>query len=130
VEILNRLRVPTLVCCEERQIEAAGWVLDKAHLIIDILLGMEFQGQLRPPVQRLIERINQAHAGGPKVMAVDIPSGLGYDPRTTAGAVIQADLTATLVAPKSGMLVETARPYIGKVTLIDMGFPHELLPRE
>jgi len=109
------------------------------HLLIDALLGTGFQGDLRPDLLELIQRINAAKAGPytpgetPGVISLDLPSGLdcdtGQPPEDPAQDAVRADLTLTFVAPKQGFANPAAQPYLGQVIVADIGIPPGLIDR-
>lgn len=96
-------------------------------VLIDAMLGTGFSGDVRSPVRELIRAVND----GPKraVVAIDVPSGLDCDAGTPSSATIVADLTITFVAVKRGMLAETARPFVGRIEVADIGAPNVLIER-
>jgi NAD(P)H-hydrate epimerase len=98
--------------------------LDGAAWIVDALLGTGAQGEPRPPVDTVIDRINAAPA---PVLAVDLPSGLDCDTGQVAGHTIRAAHTCTFVATKPGFLVPGADRYTGEVHVLDIGIPRKLL---
>src|ERR1051326_6427211 len=61
---------------------------------------------------RFIERVNSS---GAKILAVDVPSGLNGDTGEPQGAAIRASTTLTVGAPKTGMLKESAWPFVGRL---------------
>lgn len=91
-------------------------------LVVDAVLGTGFDATrpLRETHRPLIERaLRAAHLGLP-VLAVDVPSGLDADTGTPAdpACCIRATLTVTMVAPKCGMLAESARPFVGDIVAV------------
>jgi NAD(P)H-hydrate epimerase len=110
-----------------------GW-LTGSDWIVDALLGTGTTSLPRPPYVEAIRAINTAAAGGVRVLAVDLPSGLDADAgepfRDEAGkygACIKADLTATMVARKTGFDRPSAREFTGDVFVIDIGVPLEAI---
>jgi len=93
-------------------------------LVVDALLGTGFSGEVRPPLDDLIDRIN---AAGKPVVAVDVPSGLDCQTGRPAGHVVRASVTVTFVAVKAGFLQPEARPFVGDVVPADIGVPVELI---
>jgi ADP-dependent NAD(P)H-hydrate dehydratase / NAD(P)H-hydrate epimerase len=81
-------------------------------LIIDGLFGIGLNRALSPEWIQLICRVNEARA---QVLAVDVPSGLHGDTGQPQGAAIQAAVTLTVGAPKAGLLLESAWPYVGRL---------------
>lgn len=101
--------------------------LARADWIIDALLGTGTRGALREPFAEIIQAINKASA---RVMAIDLPSGqdcdtgMPVDPEQPI--VVQAELTATLVALKSGFENSDSKQFTGEVRVIDIGVPRTL----
>ncbi|MEM0915595.1 MAG: NAD(P)H-hydrate epimerase [Planctomycetota bacterium] len=99
-----------------------------ADLLVDALLGTGFaHDTVRAPMDGWIEAINAADAG--LVAAADCPSGLDIDAGQPAATTVRADLTVTFAAAKPGLLVESAKPYVGDLVVADIGLPDELLER-
>jgi NAD(P)H-hydrate epimerase len=102
--------------------------LAESDLIIDALLGTGSSGAVRSPLDHAIRVINAARAtGGPRVVAVDLPSGLDADTGTAAATTVRADLTTTFVAPKLGFEAPQAREYTGHVEVVGIGVPPALV---
>jgi len=107
-------------------VSAADRLAGEADLIVDALLGTGFSGQVRPPMDQLIDAINRARKF---VVAVDVPSGLDCATGQPSQPAVKADLTVTFVAIKSGMLAESAKPYVGRIEIADIGVPRELIEK-
>ncbi len=95
-----------------------GEELEVADVVIDALFGTGFHGAPRDDAARLIERINAAQA---PVVAVDLPSGVDASTGEIAGAVVAADVTVTMHAPKVGLAVAPGRLHAGEVEVADIG---------
>ena len=91
---------------------AAGcWSLDDPRLarliggadaVVDGLLGLGATPPLRPPMDRLVELA--ATSDGWRI-AIDLPSGIDADTGGTDGPAFAADVTVTIGAMKSGLLL-------------------------
>lgn len=81
-------------------------------LVIDGLFGIGLNRPLSEPWVKLIEQVNRAKL---RVLAVDVPSGLDADSGTPFGAAIEAAITLTLGAPKTGLLATAAAPFVGRL---------------
>jgi ADP-dependent NAD(P)H-hydrate dehydratase / NAD(P)H-hydrate epimerase len=92
--------------------------LDGADLVLDGLFGTGFRGAPREDAAAAIERINAADA---PVVAVDLPSGVDASTGEIAGAVVDADMTVTMHAPKVGVVVAPGRFHAGEVEVADIG---------
>jgi len=100
--------------------------LPAAELIIDALIGYSLRGA---PVGPAAEMIDAANAADAAVLALDMPSGIDADTGEARASAIRADATLTLALPKSGLLKDAARPYVGELYLADIGVPAELYGR-
>ncbi|HIF9538386.1 TPA: NAD(P)H-hydrate dehydratase [Photobacterium damselae] len=87
-------------------------------LVIDALLGTGLNGDMYPETCALIHKIN--HLNLP-IMSIDIPSGLCANTGFASKDVIKADITVCLIAIKSGLITGSAREYVGKLVLDDLG---------
>ncbi|MER6091789.1 NAD(P)H-hydrate dehydratase [Streptomyces bluensis] len=96
----------------------ADHALQRAHLVVDGIVGIGGKGGLRPDAAPLAEL---AATSGAAVVAVDLPSGVEADTGEVRGAAVRADLTVTFGTHKPGLLVDPAREYAGSVRLVDIG---------
>jgi NAD(P)H-hydrate epimerase len=103
--------------------EAAG----SADLVIDALLGIGQQRPLDPeePLAQALQRLRAARAGysPPKLVAVDLPTGINADTGAADPLTVPADLTVTFGLPKVGMYQAPASSLLGRVQVIDIGIP-------
>lgn len=97
--------------------------LKPADLILDALLGYGAQGDPRPP---LAEWIDRANSSGVPILSLDSPSGLDTTTGRPGQPCIRAKATMTLALPKTGLLVPSAKPFVGELYLADIGVPPEL----
>lgn len=86
-------------------------------VIVDALLGIGLQGQVRPEFAAAIAQINQS---GLPVLAIDIPSGLNADSGAAQGAVVSATLTITYIGMKRGLLTGRGAALCGEIVLSDL----------
>ena len=96
-------------------------------LIIDALLGTGLARPVEGPLAALITAATALKHAGVRILAVDIPSGLDADTGEILGIALPADRTLTLAAAKPGLLRLEAQPYVGELTIADIGVPRELL---
>lgn len=87
-------------------------------VVIDAIFGTGALRGLQAPWLGWIEALN---ASGALRLAIDVPSGLDADTGAIDPICVQADVTATMVAPKTGF---AARPEaVGHVVEVDIGLP-------
>ncbi len=118
----RHLGIPILEWPDER----ARRALEEASTIVDGLTGTGIRGALRSPMDEIVEVVNRSSA---RIIAVDIPSGLGDEYRKGMPAV-RADVTLTMGLPKRALYLPHARPFCGEIRVIPLGFPPELIEAE
>ena len=94
--------------------------LEKAHAIVDALLGTGFEGAPRDPADAVILAINAARA---RVIAADVPSGVNASTGEVEGEAVRALATATFHQAKPGLWVAPGKEHAGIVETIDIGIP-------
>lgn len=82
--------------------------------VVDGLFGIGLDRPLDPDWCALITTVNDS---GARVLAMDVPSGLDADTGALWGAGIRATATFTVGAPKRGLLVAPAVPYVGRLEI-------------
>lgn len=102
-----------------------------ADVVLDGILGTgtsrspALRGSARDIVGAILPALEQPQR--PRVVAVDIPSGIGPDDGAVPDpTVLPADLTVTFGAEKAGLLLEPGSRYAGRVVLIDLGLGRHL----
>ena len=102
---------------------AANAQAPQTGVVVDALIGIGLDVQVRPECALLIAQINQT---GLPVLAIDVPSGLNADTGAEHGAVVQADLTITFIGVKRGLLTGRGPAVCGEVMLSDLAIPAEI----
>jgi NAD(P)H-hydrate epimerase len=96
-------------------------------LVVDALFGT---GLASPPRHSAAELIRAMNAKAPRILAVDLPSGLDCDTGEPLGnACVRAKRTVTFVAEKAGFANPASRQYTGEVTVADIGCPREVIEK-
>jgi NAD(P)H-hydrate epimerase len=126
-QIIQRAQLPLIVLGEDFSEELMTSHLTGADWIVDALLGTGAQGEPRPPFDRIIGAINDAHGKGKKVLAVDLPSGLDCDSGRPSRSTIRADHTVTFAAIKPGLISDMGREFVGQLHIADIGIPRRLM---
>ena len=119
-EFLNDRRVERLdVIAPESDLPELELALSqKPALIIDGLFGIGLDRPLAGEWKKFIETVNRS---GIPILAVDVPSGLNADTGEpiTPGAAIEAAVTVTIGAPKTGLLAQNAWAFVGRLEVAD-----------
>lgn len=111
--------------------EALGLAL-AADLVIDAVLGTGGSGGLREPLDDLArsvtQHLEQAGGRGPRIVAVDLPSGLGADGGALEGPVLPAHCTVTFAAAKTAQLTAPGDRLCGELEVVPIGVEDHLAP--
>ncbi len=95
-------------------------LLDRAHVVVDAILGTGFSGEARDPVRAAIAAVNAAPG---RVVAVDVPSGVDASTGEVTGEAVRADATATFHRAKPGLWIAPGKAYTGATHVVDIGIP-------
>lgn len=102
--------------------------LASASLIVDAVFGIGLNKAVDAATLKLFANVNQADA---VKVSLDIPSGLdantGIVLATDRNGCIRADLTLTYGLAKPGLFNADGPAYTGRVSVIDIGLPNELV---
>jgi len=108
----------------DRDLAALETALAAATHVVDALLGTGSTGKPAGTVHKVIQAVTRSKK---PVASVDIPSGIAPDTGYHSGAFITAQLTLALGLAKRGLLATHAQRNVGKLKVLDIGFPKELL---
>lgn len=97
--------------------------LPAPDMIIDGLIGYSLTGS---PHGSAAQLITWANSMGAPVLALDVPSGLHSTSGAAFDPAVRADATMTLALPKSGLLHDHAKPYVGELYLANISVPRGL----
>ncbi len=115
-------------------IEAMGLpIMTRARrpaLVVDALFGTGLDRPVEGRMASLIGEVNRWGARGVGVLAVDLPSGLDADSGEVLGVAVKATRTVTLCGWKAGFLRKGCREWTGRIVVVGIGAPRELLERE
>ncbi len=128
---LEELTLREVTVLQGEEARAALPLLEDADLVIDALLGV---GKARPlaadePIGAALAALGKARAGSspPKILAVDLPTGLDADGGGVDPLTVAADVTVTFGLPKVGMYQAAGSGVVGRVQVVDIGIPAEAL---
>lgn len=102
---------------------------DKNVIIVDALFGSGLNKPVREGI--FVSVINGINTSGCRVVAVDMPSGLlGENNYPLEGVVVSATDTLTLHFPKLSLLMPENAPFVGNISILDIGLSQEWIDRE
>jgi NAD(P)H-hydrate epimerase len=123
---------------DEAGFERFSVALDWAHVVVDALFGTGLDRPLSELALGLVQRLNTATMPTarlslgqgrriPRVVSLDLPSGLDADHGTVLGAAVRADATITFAFPKAGLLTPSGAEHSGRLFTVDVGIPPDLV---
>ena len=98
--------------------------LASCELLVDAIFGTGLRGAVRSSIASIINAINSLPI---PVLSVDLPSGLDADTGHPLGTCVQADRTVTIGLPKRGLLMHPGAELAGKLEVVDIGFPQQVV---
>jgi len=98
--------------------------LSEAGVIIDAMFGIGLNKPLRGKALEAVKMINESAA---VVVSADIASGIEADTGNVLGDAIRADETVTFSLAKPGHFTEPGNVYTGKLSVVDIGIPEDLV---
>jgi NAD(P)H-hydrate epimerase len=101
--------------CFDKGVAFKTWnksLLQDVDLIVDALLGIGVQGNVRREYEGIIRAINKVSI---PVLAIDIPSGIDADTGRVLGVAVEADITVTFIGRKTGLYTGQGPAYCGHV---------------
>jgi NAD(P)H-hydrate epimerase len=123
--IVKAMGLPFLVSADPAALVRSVRSVTANDVLIDALLGTGFRGEVRAPLADVIHAINAAPRRA--VVAADVPSGLDCDTGAPSAATVRADVTITFAAAKVGFERGDAARYVGKLVVVGIGTPPELV---
>ncbi len=112
--------------CAERVTTEVNDRIEASDALVDALLGTGATGAPRGLIAELVTIANRA--ARPTKFAIDAPTGLDADSGELHNPCFQADATVTMLAAKVGFTSHAARTVLGRLVVVDIGLPRELVP--
>ncbi|MBG92430.1 MAG: hypothetical protein CL792_00400 [Chloroflexi bacterium] len=130
--------MPYAIATEDTELQRLEFVLNEAALIVDALLGIGMDPEIRPLDENLSEitkRVNQTKENivKPHILSLDIPTGINADNGYTDPNAVKADSTITFGYAKMGLYCFPGRENVGRIIPVDIGLPsntRHILPYE
>ncbi len=121
----EELGVPCGAVSGDEQFEALDALLSGAEAIIDALLGTGVSRPISGDLAEIMQRLAavRSRTVKPKLVAVDLPSGVDADSGRVDPLTVKADETVTFHAPKVGLYLQPGAAYAGSVQQVEIGIP-------
>ncbi len=122
--ILSALSVPLLEAGSEDALTEIVPHMQRALVVVDALLGIGLQGDVRPFYARVIDLMNASRT---PIVSADVPSGLDADTGRPHGVAVKATVTVAFGCAKRGFFLGDGPAHVGRVVVEDIGIPRTLL---
>jgi len=124
---VRSLGVPVIAASDDAGFESLQQALDGAELVVDALLGTgrsrPIDGALAEILRRLQDAADRPHP--PKIVAVDLPTGVDADSGRADPLAVHADMTVTFGLAKVGLYTLPGSEHAGRVQVVDIGIPRD-----
>ena len=119
------LGVPCGTVAEDDSFEALEGLLAGAEAIVDALLGTGASRPIAGDLAGMMKRLAAVRSKTvkPKLVAVDLPSGVDADSGRLDPLAVGADETVTFHAPKVGLYMQPGASAAGSVQQVEIGIP-------
>jgi len=122
---LTERETPTITLTDDAAWKRLDEALGGAELVIDALLGTGRAREIEGDLAALLDRLRDARARRlpPRLLAVDLPTGLDADTGAADPHTVAADHTVTFQWSKIGLHVLPGAAFAGRVEVVDIGIP-------
>lgn len=123
-ELIER-GVPLKAADEDPGLERLRTWLTEAHLVIDALLGASKARPIEGTMAAVLEQLAAARQAvlAPKLLAVDLPTGVDADTGAADPHTVPCDQTVALGLPKLGLFTVPGSEKAGRVQTVEIGLP-------
>lgn len=111
-------------CAETETLAAHDDDFSRCNVIVDAIFGTGLKAGIQGVYRQAVEAIN---GSGTPVLSVDIPSGIHGSSGELLGVAVKADLTVTFAAAKIGHILYPGALHCGRLEVVDIGIPSELI---
>ncbi len=149
-KLVQSAGIPTFCSAEDKGHTQLRRLVAQAHWIVDALLGTGVSKPITGTLQHILGVVGEAVAerrrssktdalvyvrpavpqpffhSWPKVLAVDVPSGLNCDTGAADPVTLAADVTVTFGFPKVGQFLFPGAITVGELVVADIGIPGKL----
>lgn len=128
LDLLSVRGVPAFVATEDADFFASlKEALDGAELVIDALLGTGRSRAIEGTLADVLRLLGAAaeRAMPPKIIAVDLPTGVDADSGRVDPLSAAATMTVTFGFAKAGLYTLPGSEFAGQIEVVDIGLPKE-----
>ncbi len=124
---VRALDVPVFTAADDAGFGRLQQALDSAEIVVDALLGTGRNRPIEGALAEIMRRLGatQATHTPPKIIAVDLPTGVEADSGRADPLTVRAEMTVTFGLAKVGLYTLPGSEYAGTVQIVDIGLPKD-----
>ncbi len=118
-------QVPVVAATDDPGYETLDQFFTVGELVIDALLGTGGSRPVEGDLAAVLERLGamRERPGRPRLISVDLPTGVNPDTGRADPLAVAADLTVALGEAKVGLYVGAGSALAGRVQVVEIGIP-------
>lgn len=120
-EIISRMGINII---ELNDTDLLSLYISNADITVDAIFGTGIHGEITGIAAEVIDEINN---NSKFTLSVDIPSGINADTGEICGLCVNADVTVTFAAYKTGLLMFPGADFTGKIITADISIPEYII---
>jgi len=124
---VREMGVPVFTATDDASFGRLQQALDGAEIVVDALLGTGRSRPIEGALAEILRRLDAARETRtpPKVVAVDLPTGIDADSGRADPLAVHAEMTVTFGLAKVGLYTLPGSEYAGRVQVVDIGLPKD-----
>jgi len=129
LRLVQERSIPCLLADDDPGLASLTQHLAKTDLVVDALLGTGVFRPVEGVIQGILQKVAEARQSlkvPPRLVSVDLPSGLNADTGAVDPVTPYADLTVTFACPKRGHFLFPGADHVGELVIADIGIPPDL----
>lgn len=127
LDLLRERSVSCVVASDDADRASLQRALDGAEMVLDALLGTGRSRPIEGTLAEVLLRVRAAteRAMPPKIIALDVPTGIDADSGRADPLAVTADVTVTFGLAKVGLYTLPGSEHAGRVEVVDIGVPKD-----
>ncbi len=127
VDLMTAAGAAPCVVSEDADHAFLQQALDGAEMVLDSLLGTGHSRPIEGALAEVLRRLNSAmqRPVPPKIIAVDLPTGVDAGSGRADPLAVTADMTVTFGLAKVGLYTLPGSDYAGHIQVVDIGLPKD-----
>ena len=125
LSLSRKLGLTVVSAAEDEGLTRLKEALASSHLVVDAVLGTGRARPIEGPLKAILDALAEARSRpwSPRILALDLPTGLDADTGAVDPMCPAADITVALGYPKVGLFSNSGADKVGTLEVVDIGIP-------